>query len=148
MLSLHAIHPDVLISGGERISLESKAEFAPPGYLSVNIFIKSSEIIDFINMDDNASQIPSSGKNLASLNLLIQDVRRGGTMRGKCSVQRIAVLGKVPCEAIASKDLLISADSSRAKARIMAAASGASGRNSQNRHGDIVRTAALQRQFY
>jgi hypothetical protein len=63
----------------------------------VNIFIKSSEIIDFINMDDNASQIPSSGKNLASLNLLIQDVRRGGALRGNCSVQRIAVLGKVAC---------------------------------------------------
>jgi hypothetical protein len=93
----------------------------------VNIFIKSSEIIDFINMDDNASQIPFPGKTWRSLNLLIQDVRRGGAMRGKFSVQRIAVLGKVPCEAIASKVLLISADSSRAKAnaRITAAASGA-----------------------
>ena len=52
--------PMVLISRGERSSLESKAEFGPPGYLSVNIFIKSSETIDFINMDDNASQIPFS----------------------------------------------------------------------------------------
>jgi hypothetical protein len=48
VLSFDAIHPDVLTSPGNEVS--------------VNIFIMSSEIIDFINMDDNARQIPFSGE--------------------------------------------------------------------------------------
>jgi len=60
VLSFDAIHPDVLISPGNEVS--------------VNIFIMSSEIIDFINMDDNASLIPFSGKTLA----LVALVNSGG----------------------------------------------------------------------
>jgi len=72
VLSLDAIHPDVVISRGNEVRWKVRLSL-PPGYLSVNIFIKSSEIIDFINMDDNASQIPFFGKNLA----LVEAVNSG-----------------------------------------------------------------------
>jgi hypothetical protein len=61
VLSLDAIHPDGLSSRGNEVRWKAGLS-SRPGSLSVNIFIKSSEIIDFINMDDNASQIPSPGK--------------------------------------------------------------------------------------